>query len=212
MINYYSINKEIMNSIEINKSKFITYLFPISNQEEFSMRLNDLRKEHPKANHHCSAYILGHQQDQQKANDDGEPSGTAGYPMLDVLKTNNLTNIAAIVVRYFGGIKLGSGGLIRAYSTSVSGALNVAQKTANVNQAIFELTIPYQNNDVFQYFLGQTDLMIQELSVQYTDKVTYHIGLYEEDIETFSQEMNQRLNGNFQMQFIQIKAINIFIE
>lgn len=201
-----------MNSIEINKSKFITYLFPISDHEDFSMRLNDIRKEHPKANHHCSAFILGHQQDQQKANDDGEPSGTAGYPMLDVLKTNSLTNIAAIVVRYFGGIKLGSGGLIRAYSTSVSGALNVAQRTANVNQAIFELTIPYQNNDVFQYFLGQTDLTIQELSVQYTDKVTYLIGLYEVDVETFSQEMNQRLNGNFQMQFIQIKAINIFIE
>ncbi len=209
MINYYSIQNKIINTLEINKSKFKTYLFPIASIEDFQTQYETIKKDHSKANHHCSAYIFGLNQHHQKANDDGEPSGTAGYPMLEVLKQNDLTNIGTVVVRYFGGIKLGSGGLIRAYSSSVSEALHEAQITANVIQEIYSLMLPYQNNDIFQYFIDQTAINVQILDTQYTDKIEYTLGLFKEDIDPFFKEVNQRLNGNFQHAFVKEQAIDI---
>ena len=129
MVNYYSIKEPIIHEIDIKKSRFITYLIPIQTEEEFNEQLAAIRKKHYKATHHCQAFILNADSSIQRMSDDGEPSGTAGVPMLEVLKRNNLTYIMAVTVRYFGGTKLGAGGLIRAYSTSVSEADFLGQES-----------------------------------------------------------------------------------
>ena len=131
------------NTIVIQKSEFITRLFRVNSIEEVEEKLAYVRKKHYDARHNCYAYILGDNQEIQKASDDGEPSKTAGAPMLDVLKKNNMTNILAIVTRYFGGILLGAGGLVRAYSSSVSECLKHAKLYDTKMQAKFTLTISY---------------------------------------------------------------------
>lgn len=117
-----TITKPTENSFDIDKSVFMTYAFSVNNSDELEKRLINIRKEHNKATHICYATIMSSPQ-VEKAVDDGEPQGTAGKPMLQVLKKQNLTNIAVVVVRYFGGIKLGRGGLLRAYVKSVAECL-----------------------------------------------------------------------------------------
>ena len=114
------IKKNFVKLIEINKSKFYGILFPVDNVEEVKEYLNQVRKDYPKATHYCYAYRVN---GLEKSNDDGEPSGTAGRPILNVLQKRGLSNIMVAVVRYFGGIKLGAGGLVRAYSKATTEAL-----------------------------------------------------------------------------------------
>lgn len=116
-----SINKNVVNEIIINKSRFITKLTKINNEDEIKIKLDYIKKEYKDATHYCYAYITGNT---KRFNDDGEPGGTAGMPILNVLENNNLTNILCVVIRYFGGIKLGAGGLVRAYTKTVTEALN----------------------------------------------------------------------------------------
>jgi len=106
---------------EISKSKFYSYLYEIDKIDDFKTKLEALKKEHKKATHICYAYIIDDNGSKEKAYDDGEPKGTAGMPILNVLKRKSLRNVAVFVVRYFGGVKLGAGGLVRAYTKSVSG-------------------------------------------------------------------------------------------
>jgi len=113
-------------SITIKKSEFIGVLFRVTTEDEVRTHLKELHHSHPKATHICSAYIIGDQQDVQRSNDDGEPSGTAGLPMLEVLRKRNTEHILVCVIRYYGGIQLGAGGLNRAYSSVVSETLNQA--------------------------------------------------------------------------------------
>ena len=108
----YSIEKEIVNQIEVMKSKFIAYLIPLKNEEDFKPLLANLRKEHKKARHIVYAYRVGVK---SKSCDDGEPKGTAGHPLLELLYKKDLTDVALLVVRYFGGTKLGAGRLLRTY-------------------------------------------------------------------------------------------------
>lgn len=117
MENYITIKEDFETEELINKSRFITYLFKVENEEEAKARIAEIKALHKTANHNCSAYTIGDQHQIQKANDDGEPSGTAGVPMLETLKKEDIHNVVAIVTRYFGGIKLGTGGLIRAYQS-----------------------------------------------------------------------------------------------
>ncbi|MFW5913732.1 MAG: YigZ family protein, partial [Bacillota bacterium] len=121
-----SIKRPVTHETIIKHSRFIAFLAPVFTKAEADKFIASIKSEHPDANHHCFAYIVGDEGIVQKAEDDGEPSKTAGVPMLETLKKNTLTNIVAVVVRYFGGIKLGAGGLIRAYGKSVSDALEKA--------------------------------------------------------------------------------------
>nr|WIF88677.1 YigZ family protein [Acholeplasma laidlawii] len=116
----YYLEKQIDHKIIIDKSDFIAILTPIDSILDMPEILKSIKKTYPKATHYCTAYVF---ENSQGSNDDGEPSGTAGVPMLEVLNKNNLHNCFAVVVRYFGGIKLGAGGLIRAYDKSISQAL-----------------------------------------------------------------------------------------
>ena len=115
-----TIKENMTNDIIIKNSRFITKLVKVNNIDDIDKALNDLKEEYRGATHYCYAYIIGNI---KRFNDDGEPGGTAGMPILNVLEKNNLNNILCVVIRYFGGIKLGAGGLVRAYSNSISNAL-----------------------------------------------------------------------------------------
>lgn len=195
MVNYYSIKEPIIHEIDIKKSRFITYLYPIQTENDFNEHLAAIRKEHYKATHHCQAFILNEDSSIQRMSDDGEPSGTAGVPMLEVLKRNNLTYIMAVTVRYFGGTKLGAGGLIRAYSTAVSEALNHATLIANATQMVIELTLDYSQIDTFNYYLQQTDIPITVMDTQYTDKVSQTLALYLNDIDQVHNDLTEQFSG-----------------
>ena len=208
-MNYISIQNPVIHEIEIKKSRFICYLFPLAEIESFAQQLQAIRKEHYKATHHCSAYILGQKAELQKASDDGEPAGTAGVPMLEVLKHHDLTYTAAIVVRYFGGTKLGAGGLIRAYGQAVSAALEQAQLIQNVSQLVIGLTLSYAQVDAFQYFLSQTELAITVLDTQYTDHVTFELAIHHDQATLVEQQLTERFNG--QLEWVEIGSQTVDI-
>lgn len=142
------VKDEVINEIIIEKSRFITYLKRVDNIEEANDYLAQIKKKHYDATHHCMALIID---DVMRSNDNGEPSGTAGVPILDVLKKNNINKTICVVVRYFGGIKLGAGGLVRAYSTSCSEALKLASFTTLKEFKRYELIIDYPtyNNIIY---------------------------------------------------------------
>lgn len=197
-INYLSIQSPIISEIDIKKSRFITYLYPIETEEDFQNHLANIRKEHYKATHHCQAFILNDDSSIQRMSDDGEPSGTAGVPMLEVLKNNDLTYVMAVTVRYFGGTKLGAGGLIRAYSSAVSEALKEATIIKNITQTMVDLIIDYSQNDTFTYLMGETELPITIMDTQYTDKVTYQLAIDQDQVDDVYNRLVERFNGQLE--------------
>ncbi len=153
----YTIVRDFQQEIVIEKSRFICTLKKVATEEEAQDFIKETKKKYWDATHNCSAYIVGESGWAQRSNDDGEPSGTAGLPMLEVLRKNNLHNVAAVVTRYFGGIKLGAGGLVRAYTNSVAAAIEeagIAEKVffgyfyfiQDINSAGKVLNILYQQN------------------------------------------------------------------
>ena len=153
----YTIVRDCQHEIVIEKSRFICTLKKAATEEEAQDFIKETKKKYWDATHNCSAYIIGESVAAQRSNDDGEPSGTAGLPMLEVLRKNNLHNVAAVVTRYFGGIKLGAGGLVRAYTNSVATAIEeagIAEKVLfghfnfrqDINSAGKVLNILYQQN------------------------------------------------------------------
>lgn len=152
----------VTNEIIIKKSRFITHLFPLTNEEEISVILSSLRKQYPKATHYCTAYMLGNNGQFGGSNDDGEPAGTAGIPMLEVLKFNNLTNVLAVVIRYYGGIQLGAGGLIRAYSNSVSQAVKLGAYFKYLTATKYEVHFNYDQINEIEYLLSNYVIISRE--------------------------------------------------
>lgn len=153
----------------INRSRFICSLYPINNIQEANQLLTQTRKQYYDATHNCYAYILGDNGEITKNSDDKEPAQTAGIVIYDVLKKNNLTNVLAIVTRYYGGIKLGAGGLIRAYSTSTSQTVNQAELLEIISCLIIEITYDYvYTNAISTLFTPE-----QELEKKFADQVTF---------------------------------------
>ena len=139
------------------KSRFIANVFYVANVEEAEEKLNEIRKEYYDAKHNCFAYVLGVNAEIVKSSDDGEPQGTAGHPMLDILKGNNLTNCIAIVTRYFGGTLLGTGGLVRAYSDSLKAAIANAKTSELLNAYKVSFEINYDD-------YGKVENLVQNLN------------------------------------------------
>ena len=179
----YSIKETTKNTIEIKKSKFITILYRINNVEEVNTILYKVSSKYSDATHVCYAYILNNI---EKCSDNGEPSGTAGLPILNVLKKKNLTNILAIVIRYFGGIKLGAGGLVRAYSNSIVEALNKAIKTELTFGYLIELEFSYDNIKLVDYILIDKNIIKKE----YNNNVVYQFYLNENELN-FTPELEK---------------------
>lgn len=128
-----TIASAVEHRLEVKKSVFLTRLEPVASMEEADAIIASIRKEHWDARHHCTAMVVGENADRQRSNDDGEPAGTAGAPMLEVLRHRDVTDLVAVVTRWFGGTLLGAGGLVRAYGTSVSEALDQAQLVERVH-------------------------------------------------------------------------------
>ena len=152
------------------KSRFISYTMPVYTEEEAIDFLNKIRKKHYDATHNCYAYILGEDSNIQRSSDDGEPSGTAGIPILEVLKKESLTNSIIVVTRYFGGIMLGAGGLIRAYTQGAVNAINAAGITEVRPFAVFAIKTDYSSLGKIQYEAPKNNYIIK--NIDYTDIVT----------------------------------------
>ncbi|MFK4961333.1 YigZ family protein [Lactococcus formosensis subsp. formosensis] len=157
-----TIKEDFTAEEEIKKSRFICHLKRVYTEEEARSFISEIKKEHHKANHNCSAFTLDDRQEIQRSSDDGEPSGTAGVPMLEILKKREITNVCAVVTRYFGGTKLGAGGLIRAYAGSVGHAIDQVGLVKFVTQEQLILTLDYGNYDGLQRFLSAQGLIISE--------------------------------------------------
>lgn len=192
--NSITVIKNVQIEQNIKKSRFICRLLPIDTESAAKKRIEEITKQESKANHNCYAYILGDNSNIQRASDDGEPSGTAGVPMLEVLKKEELTNVLAVVTRYFGGIKLGAGGLIRAYGSSVSLAVSNAELAKLVLQQIILVTIDYKNIDTLNYFLQQQNLTT--LDSKYSTQVTLAIPILKDNVLKFKEQLTGLLNGN----------------
>ena len=173
-----TIGKEVIVEQEINKSSFITYLKLVTTPTEAKEYIKQIKELHPNATHHVTAYLVGPTGEHGHANDDGEPSGTAGLPVLDVFKKNDITNFVCIVVRYFGGIKLGAGGLVRAYSSSASLALKEAGIAPIINYQTLELIFNYGFMNIIENKLKKYEI----ISKDFTTNVTLTVKIPESDV------------------------------
>lgn len=188
---YKTIKTDGLAETEIKKSRFLCHLKRVTSEEEAKAFIQGIKKEHWKANHNCSAYLIGEHSEIQRSSDDGEPSGTAGVPMLEVLKKNDLINVCVVVTRYFGGIKLGAGGLIRAYSHAVSHGLQTVGLVMGKLQQEISLDLDYS-------LLGKLQNSLPETTIKETifaEKVTVICRVDEEQVENFESEIIDLLQG-----------------
>ena len=178
---------------EIKKSRFICHIKRVTTENEARNFIQAVKKEHYKATHNCSAFILGERSEMKRSSDDGEPSGTAGVPMLGVLENQQLTNVCAVVTRYFGGIKLGAGGLIRAYAGSVALAIKEIGSVHIKEQLGLRLTLSYSQYQELPNFLKAKQL--QEQDTAFTDQVQTTIFVDKDDKESVIESLIELLNG-----------------
>jgi len=190
VIYMFTIEKKIENEIIINKSKFITYLYKVNNIDEINNILDNLKKEYKDATHHCYSYVIGNI---KRFNDDGEPSHTAGMPMLNVLENKKLDNVLAVVIRYFGGIKLGAGGLVRAYTNSVSEAVNKANIIPIIKEYKIRIEFDYNNVNNINYILKDYKITYKEFDENIIYEFMYEENNYPLDIDKYvlkKEELN----------------------
>lgn len=190
---YQTLYQDGIIEIEIKKSRFICHAKRVTDELQATEFIQTIKKEHWKANHNCVAYLIGDNDEHQRAYDDGEPSGTAGVPMLEVLKKMKLKNVVVVVTRYFGGTKLGAGGLIRAYSKSVSTALQELGIVEKSLQTEIIATISYPDSGKLEYFLNQENYTIKDIA--YTEKVIVTFFVSELFISEIKEELTNLLNG-----------------
>lgn len=178
---------------EIKKSRFICHIKRVTTEEEARNFIQTVKKEHYKATHNCSAFILGERSEMKRSSDDGEPSGTAGVPMLGVLENHQLTNVCAVVTRYFGGIKLGAGGLIRAYAGSIALAIKEIGSVHIKEQLGLRLTLSYSQYQELPNFLKAKQL--QEQDTAFTDQVQTTIFVDKNDKDSMIEGLIELFNG-----------------
>ena len=178
---------------EIKKSLFICHAKRVYSEEEARDFITAIKKEHYKATHNCSAFIIGERSEIKRTSDDGEPSGTAGVPMLGVLENHNLTNVCVVVTRYFGGIKLGAGGLIRAYAGSVALAVKEIGIIEIKEQTGIAIQMSYTQYQEYNNFLKEHTLM--ELDTNFTDQVNTMIYVDKEEKENIKAALVEFFHG-----------------
>lgn len=196
-----------VKEIEIKKSRFIGRVYHVENEEEVDVILNSVKKEHYKATHVCSAYVLATVPERQKASDDGEPSGTAGKPILEVIRKNELKNILVVVIRYFGGIKLGAGGLIRAYSGTASEVLSEAPVVLKQLSDLVAVEIAYPLYGGLINFLNSKNVTPVEES--FGEKVTLSFYLPVAETENFIAMVRDAVNDAFEYVILEQKPVDI---
>ena len=203
MKEFYTIEKNVETEIVVKKSKFIANIFYISTNKEAEEKIKEIKKKYFDARHNCFSYrVVENDNIIEKSSDDGEPSGTAGGPMLNILQKNNLVNILIVVTRYFGGILLGTGGLVRAYSDALLEALEKTSKVKMVSGLELEVTLSYNNFENFKYYCKNHEINI--ISTNYNENIVCKIDMkLEKKVEFDRDYENKRLN------LMEYKELNI---
>lgn len=180
------------------KSRFIATVRPVKTEEEANQFVEEMRKKYWDARHNCWAFILGERQEFKRCSDDGEPSQTAGKPMMDVLTGAGLTDVAVVVTRYFGGTLLGTGGLVRAYSGAVQEGLKNSTVITKYRGVKLSVTTDYNGVGKLQYLFGQKEIPI--LSVEYTDKVVFTVLVESSRIQEIKKAITEATSATAQME------------
>ena len=189
---YYSVTKDREKKLKIKRSTFITHLHYVEKMQEAKEYISKIADEHKTANHNCWAYIVGEKGETFHSSDAGEPSGTAGQPMLNALKKHEMTNIVVVVTRYFGGVKLGIRGLIEAYSETVEAAIGILPLKKLIKLSSYKISCGYDLADQLKYKIEQ--LKAEVSNVDYTAEVTISISIEEhlkDDLERFLIELEK---------------------
>ena len=194
--------EETITQTEVLKSKFICYLIPVETEEQAKQHLLKIRKEHPKANHHCSAMVID---EIVRSSDDGEPASTAGIPMLKVLQGHNLNRVLAVVVRYFGGTLLGKGGLIRAYGHAVSDALEQTVHYQEETIDLFEVVVPYNMMSIIETQINEKATIIHR---DFVEQAIFTLEVYNHDL---FDELTNLTNGQISYRYQSSKKTYIAI-
>lgn len=198
---YHTIQGYGESEIVIQKSRFITYVNRAETEEQAQEFINNIKEKHKSANHNCSAYIIGEHDNIQKANDDGEPSGTAGVPMLEVLKKQRLQDTVVVVTRYFGGIKLGGGGLIRAYGKATTEGIDAAKVVERKLHHLMKVSIDYT-------WLGKVENEVRNSvyplkKIIYADQVEVLVFTKADEEADFINWMAEITNGQAKIEIIE---------
>lgn len=202
MERFQGIKESVSAEIQEKKSRFIADCMAVNGKEEAEEKIAEIKKKYADARHHCFAYrVIEEEHILERCSDDGEPSGTAGAPMLNILSKNELCNVLVVVTRYFGGILLGTGGLVRAYTDATLKAILQAEKIEKEAGLEVVLEIPYSDNSKFQYFCKQEKIKIDK--VEYLDNVKYQIEIPKKKKELFSIK---KYNLNFEILKYEIKG------
>ena len=196
-----SIKEITEHTLVIKKSEFICTLIPLNDENKINETIDFYKEKYKDATHNCIAYLVG---TKERANDDGEPSGTAGLPMLNVLKKQELSNIIAIVTRYFGGIKLGAGGLTRAYSQAVAEALKEANIVEKHLIDVYNVSLDYSFTKKFEHLLKVN--AIDCINKEYSDQVTYR--LYIDDL-SFFDTIQELTSNRYTKEFIKKEYVPV---
>lgn len=207
---YFTVKKEGFDEIIIQKSRFIGYVKRVETEEEAQVFIQEIKKKHHDATHNCSAYVIGKNDQIQKANDDGEPSGTAGVPILEVIKKQNLKNTAVVVTRYFGGIKLGAGGLIRAYSRTAAQAIKTTGIVKRQRMQGFSVTVEYTLLGKLENALRNSEHILEHIN--YQDKVELIVYVKEGHEESFLKWITEHSNAQANIKETNKKFIEIDVE
>lgn len=206
-MNYKTVKNNGLVEDEIKKSRFICQVKRVTSEKEGRAFIAQIKKEHYKANHSCSAMIIGENSDIKRSSDDGEPSGTAGVPMLTVLEKQGLTNLVVVVTRYFGGIKLGTGGLIRAYSGSVAHALQEIGLVEVKELEGIKVKLTYPQYQTFANFLQEHNL--QEFDTEFLENVTSVLYLEAEKIEETLAQLTEFYSGKVETEKAGAKIVEL---
>ena len=204
---YRTIRQDGQAQEEIKKSRFICHAKRVYSEEEARDFIAAIKKEHYKATHNCSAFIVGEKSETKRTSDDGEPSGTAGVPMLGVMENHQVTNVCFVVTRYFGGIKLGAGGLIRAYAGSVALAIKEIGLIEIKEQVGLRLKMSYSQYQNFDNFLKAEDLI--EFDTEFTDLVATTIYIDKQEKEPLEQKLIEFFNGKIQIDDRGLREVEI---
>lgn len=207
MENFITIKQNVQSDITVKKSKFICNLIKVSSQKEAEDVIKNIKKQYHDARHNCIAYrIIENNQIIEKSSDDGEPSGTAGAPMLNILQKNNLCNVVAIVTRYFGGILLGTGGLVRAYSDSLLQAIEISDKIEKCIGEEFEVQLEYNNLESFKYYCKINGIFIEDL--RYSEIVICKIQIEESKKEKLLEDFETKKVNLLNLKYLSKKMID----
>lgn len=198
---YYTIRKTGYGEYEEKKSRFISEAVCVHSAKEAEEKISLIKKQYYDAKHHCSAWIIGEKKDSKKAQDDGEPQGTAGLPILHVMESMDCTDTLVVVTRYFGGILLGTGGLVRAYTKAATEALQNAELVCMRKGEMLRLNMAYEFFSQVQYFVRSKGLKLEGL--QYTDHVACLLVVPEEEIGNVEEKLKSISAGKIQMESIE---------